>query len=322
LSDVGGNPLPGFRAVVRRVLATELLCLVRDRRALFSALVLPMMLYPLLFIGQGWLDEVSRETLESRTVSVTYDLTAAEPALAERVLTALAQELPIELAEVDAASIAALTGGIEAGTVESMRAERHAALHLLEQQGDVLLVALAGDDVPPLRLRAYYDGTADVANEARKRVVHALDGLSDAIEHERLVELVGADPAHGIDPDVVDLASEQDTSGAFLGRFLPLVASLDFGRAHLLGDVGEAIETVGGHLWTTHIHDNGGKKNDHLVPYSGTIHWDEAMMETQKVGYDGALIFELSAPAGGDPVEVLTRAAKARERLEKTLIVF
>lgn len=217
-------PLPGFAAVVRRVLATELLGLVRDRRALFSALVLPMMLYPLLFIGQGWLDDVSRETLESRTVTVTYDLSAADPALEERVLAALAQELPIELVEVDAAALLTLARGIEAGTAEGMRAERHAAQHQLEQQGHVLLVALASDDVPPLRLRAYYDGTADVANEARKRVVRALDGLSAVIEHERLVELVGDDPARGLAPDAVDLASERDTSGAFLGRYLPLVA--------------------------------------------------------------------------------------------------
>jgi sugar phosphate isomerase/epimerase len=68
------------------------------------------------------------------------------------------------------------------------------------------------------------------------------------------------------------------------------------------------------------VHDNGGRKNDHLVPYAGTIPWDEAMMEMQKIGYDGAFIFEL-APAA-DPVEVLKKAAKARERLEKTFVTF
>ena len=95
---------------------------------------------------------------------------------------------------------------------------------------------------------------------------------------------------------------------------------LDFGRAHLMGDVGEAIETVSGHLLTTHLHDNHGTRNDHLVPYAGSIAWAMAMMETQKIGYDGALMFEL-AP-GGDPVETLKRAARARERLAQTLVVF
>lgn len=95
---------------------------------------------------------------------------------------------------------------------------------------------------------------------------------------------------------------------------------LDFGRAHLMGDVGEAIETVSGHLMTTHVHDNAGKRNDHLVPYAGTIPWDTAMMEMQKVGYEGAFIFEL-APAA-DAVDMLKKAARARTRLEQSLIVF
>ena len=95
---------------------------------------------------------------------------------------------------------------------------------------------------------------------------------------------------------------------------------LDFGRAHLQGDVGEAIETVSGHLRSTHLHDNHGKRNDHLVPYAGSIAWEMAMMETQKIGYEGAFVFEL-AP-GGDPVDTLKRAAKARARLEQTLVVF
>ena len=95
---------------------------------------------------------------------------------------------------------------------------------------------------------------------------------------------------------------------------------LDYGHAHLMGDLGEAIETLSGHLWTTHLHDNGGKRDDHLTPYLGTIDWDVAMMETQKIGYDGVLMFEVSDT--GDPVDVLKRCVKARERLEKTLVTF
>ena len=95
---------------------------------------------------------------------------------------------------------------------------------------------------------------------------------------------------------------------------------LDIGHANLLGDVGEAMEIVSGHLWTTHVHDNRGKRDDHLVPYAGAIDWDHAMMVAQKIGYDGALMFEVANT--GDPMDVLTRAVKARERLEKNLVVF
>jgi sugar phosphate isomerase/epimerase len=95
---------------------------------------------------------------------------------------------------------------------------------------------------------------------------------------------------------------------------------LDVGHANLLGDVGEAFETVSGHLWTTHVHDNHGARDEHLVPYAGTIDWDLAMMVSQKVGYDGVLMFEVANT--GDPIDVLKRAVKARERLEKSLVVF
>jgi sugar phosphate isomerase/epimerase len=95
---------------------------------------------------------------------------------------------------------------------------------------------------------------------------------------------------------------------------------LDVGHANLMGDLGEAMETVSGHLRTTHVHDNRGKRDEHLVPYAGAIDWDHAMMMAQKIGYDGALMFEIAGT--GDPVDVLTRAVKARERLEKALVVF
>jgi sugar phosphate isomerase/epimerase len=110
-------------------------------------------------------------------------------------------------------------------------------------------------------------------------------------------------------------AIEEELEGVDIG------ICLDYGHAHLMSDLGEAIETVSGHLWTTHVHDNHGKRDEHLVPYAGSINWDTAMMETQKIGYDGVLMFEVAAN-GTDPVDVLARAMKARERLEKTFVVF
>jgi sugar phosphate isomerase/epimerase len=95
---------------------------------------------------------------------------------------------------------------------------------------------------------------------------------------------------------------------------------LDYGHAHLMGDLGEAVETVSGHLWTTHVHDNRGTHDDHLVPYAGSVDWNAAMMETQKIGYEGMLMFEVAG--NGDPVSVLQRTARARERLEKAFVTF
>jgi sugar phosphate isomerase/epimerase len=95
---------------------------------------------------------------------------------------------------------------------------------------------------------------------------------------------------------------------------------LDYGHAHLMGDLGDAIEAVSGHLWTTHVHDNDGRTDDHRVPFAGRIDWDAAIMETQKIGYDGVLMFEVADT--GDPIEVLKRTTKARERLEHMFVAF
>jgi len=95
---------------------------------------------------------------------------------------------------------------------------------------------------------------------------------------------------------------------------------LDYGHAHLMTDVAEAVETVSGHLWTTHVHDNHGKRDEHLVPYGGSINWDEAMMTTQKIGYDGVLMLEVAE--GADAAATLQRCADARERLKDAFVTF
>lgn len=92
---------------------------------------------------------------------------------------------------------------------------------------------------------------------------------------------------------------------------------MDVGHARLMGDVVEAIETCSGHLITTHLHDNRGRSDDHLVPGKGVIDWDAAVLAFQKVGYDGAWMFELAATP--ERKAALEQTVKARERFEALL---
>ena len=92
---------------------------------------------------------------------------------------------------------------------------------------------------------------------------------------------------------------------------------MDVGHARLMGDVVDAIETCSGHLATTHLHDNRGRTDDHLVPGQGLVDWEAALLAFQKVGYDGAWIFELAVAA--ERRTVLERAVKARARFESLL---
>jgi len=92
---------------------------------------------------------------------------------------------------------------------------------------------------------------------------------------------------------------------------------LDFGHAFLQGDVVDAIETVAEHLVTTHVHDNHGRQDEHLVPFDGRINWDMALMTMQKVGYDGTYLMELANT--GSAAEVLRKGQAARKKFEKLL---
>ncbi len=90
---------------------------------------------------------------------------------------------------------------------------------------------------------------------------------------------------------------------------------LDVGHAHIDGDLVDAIETVSEHLVTTHLHDNRGRTDDHLLPFEGTIDWPAAVTALQKVGYDGPLLLEIAAH--GSAKDALQRTRKVRERLER-----
>jgi len=92
---------------------------------------------------------------------------------------------------------------------------------------------------------------------------------------------------------------------------------LDIGHARLEGDVPDAIEIVSGHLAAVDVHDNRGRSDDHLVPFDGAIDWPAALTTVQKVGYDGALTFELSSR--GATTDTLAKARQARHKMEDLL---
>jgi len=132
----------------------------------------------------------------------------------------------------------------------------------------------------------------------------------------RLAEPVGVAVALEVIPNPI---SDGDSLVTMIERDLEgnAVICLDFGHAFLMGDVPDTIESVAEHLATTHVHDNKGKTDDHLVPFEGRINWDVALMTMQKVGYDGTYLMELANT--GDPGEILKKAQAARARFEKLL---
>ena len=97
----------------------------------------------------------------------------------------------------------------------------------------------------------------------------------------------------------------------------PAGVCLDTGHAHLTGGAPEAAELLSGYISTTHVHDNRGRTDDHLVPFDGTVDWPATLMTLSKIGYAGPLIFEI--PDHGDADATLERVVLARRRIQAIL---
>lgn len=70
----------------------------------------------------------------------------------------------------------------------------------------------------------------------------------------------------------------------------------DFGHANRTypADQSAALRYLGGRLRATHVDDNVGKDDLHLVPYDGTVKWNELMPILAEIGYEGPFIYEVN----------------------------
>jgi sugar phosphate isomerase/epimerase len=187
---------------------------------------------------------------------------------------------------------------------ERLRAiqETAAALNLACDTGAQYLVVHLG--VPTAQKPAPNDNQRDAA----RRSIEQIHALADPLGVQVALEVIpnGLSTAASL---VSFIEDELD---------LPrLGICIDFGHAQLLGDPVEAVETASGHIVTTHIHDNRGTSDDHLMPFDGVIDWTAALMSLQKVGYESTFMFEVANHS--TPDEMLQGAARVRRRFEAIL---
>ena len=106
-------------------------------------------------------------------------------------------------------------------------------------------------------------------------------------------------------------------------RLTSLKLCFDSGHANLEGDLAAGLETARGLIATTHLHDNRGERDDHLLPYQGNIDWD-ATIPALPPGTP--MVLELKEPAmiaGSSDVlafaETLKGARTAFQKFEEVL---
>ena len=221
----------------------------------------------------------------------------------------------VTLRSVHAPTAASFVGGVWGGSmsiasVEPELRERAVrdtlqALYIARRIPIAVLVLHLG--IPRMQPRDGDVGSQDVRGAAKKSVEELVKAAGP----------LGVRVAVEVIPNEISRAGslvhfvEDDLDGLGVG------ICLDFGHAHIDGDVVEAVETVSEHVIATHLHDNNARSDDHLMPMDGTIDWAGALTAVQKIGYDGPLMFEVGAR--GPSKDSLARLKKAREKMERWL---
>jgi sugar phosphate isomerase/epimerase len=106
-------------------------------------------------------------------------------------------------------------------------------------------------------------------------------------------------------------------------RLTSVKLCFDAGHANLEGDLPSALETARDLIVTTHLHDNRGERDDHLLPYEGAIDWS-ATLPALPPGTP--IVLELKEPAvaaGSSDVQAFAETLKGVrtvfEKFEETL---
>lgn len=76
------------------------------------------------------------------------------------------------------------------------------------------------------------------------------------------------------------------------------------------GNQYENLTKVGKRLRALHINDNNGLDDDHMMPYTGTIQWDDVIRALDDIGYEHSFTFEAHVAGVNLPVECKDAAVR------------
>ncbi len=204
-------------------------------------------------------------------------------------------------------------GGLPLSICEVERVRRIEAMDELKRAIDV------AESMPFSRMIFHMGGSRETS-DPRKR-----DAAFSTLEHLIL-------HAHHVGVTIcIENTTSEMGAPAYLRNFveetrLNLKFNFDIGHAYLSdGDEADRVESSFASLRdsvvSAHIHDNHGEKDEHLLPFLGSIDWAAAVTTLKSAGVaDLPLVLEPKEKAGHDAPslhEQLDAARKSYDRLEE-----
>ena len=89
----------------------------------------------------------------------------------------------------------------------------------------------------------------------------------------------------------------------------------DTGHAHMKQGLHPAFETLRPYIASTHVHDNRGEKDEHLMPFDGSVDWRQAVRDLRRGEGQFPVLFEIRDY--GPQTTSLSRLAEVIDRMEE-----
>ena len=179
---------------------------------------------------------------------------------------------------------------------------------------------------PPVLWERRYDKlTAENYALALDMYARLLPTLRETDAMIAIENMFNYDPASDrLCPTVASTAEEMcrmiDELNALAGE-ARFAACLDTGHAVISGDGPAAMaRTLGQRLHVLHVQDNDGKNDQHDVPHTGIVDWQEFMRALSEIGYSGNFNFEADTFMAKFGPRLFTESAKMQLAIGKDLI--
>ena len=204
---------------IRLIYFKEISGAIRDRRTLISMIIIPLIFYPLLFLGIGYFTMMGQEKSESLPSVVTVRGEEYAPELMET----LKKNEKIDLVYFKENQEKALEAG---------------EIYLLLDIPEHFNLNTSQESTKNIVVR--YDSTVQYSQVARRRVTNLIENYRQQIIERRLEQLgLNANYVQPISTQWSDISSEERKTGSILGMILPyiIVILIFIGAMHSAVDI-------------------------------------------------------------------------------------